>query len=70
MLNTKDFYVALGKAAATATNQHDYARFRFHNSHFHRAKALEFDECKPVADEYYNEGYAAVRHLSKMEDFK
>ncbi len=70
MLNTKEFYIALGKAAATAMNQRDHARFKFHNSHFHRAKALEFDECKPAADTYYNEGYACTRNVPQVEYFK
>ncbi len=70
MLNTKEFYIGLGQSAAEAMNGRDHGRYKFHNSHFRKAKALEKEGDKDAADSYYNEGYAAARNIPRVEHFR
>ena len=61
MLNSREFYMNLGREAAKARNQRDEARAEFHARHFRAAKALEQGEDRQVADRLYRDAYAEER---------
>lgn len=62
LLNSVEFYVDLGEKAARARNEHDEARAQFHAEHFRKARSLEQNDNRQVADRHYREAYAAARH--------
>lgn len=70
MLNTKEFYADLGAKAAEARNQRDESRAQFHFEHFRRARALEDNACKTLADTLYREAYEASRNVPRPDYFK
>mgnify|MGYP000874367688 CR=1 FL=1 len=70
MLNYPQFYVELGTKAAEARNQHDEARAKFHADHFRRARGLEQEEDRILADTLYREAYGASRVTPRVEYFR
>lgn len=69
MVNSVEAYVESGKRAAKAMNDRDMSRYDFENGWFRRAKALESDEGKLLAQESYNEGYTYARVVPAVDRF-
>lgn len=70
MLNSIEAYEEVGRASATARNQSDEARAKFHAQHFRRMRDLEQGADRVLAAEAYARGYDAVRHVPKFEPFR
>jgi hypothetical protein len=61
MLNSREFYMDLGREEAKARNQRDQARAEFHARHYRAEKALEQGEDRQIADRLYRDAYAEER---------
>lgn len=69
MVNSVEAYVDSGKRAAKAMNDRDMSRYDFENGWFRRAKALESDEGKLLAQRAYDEGYTYARVVPPVDRF-
>lgn len=69
MLNPIKVYRDAGKAAAHARNQRDEARASHFATWHRKAKALESDANRIIADNAYREGYTEVRNVPEFKPF-
>lgn len=70
MLNKPEFYADLGAKVAEARNQRDEARAEFHASHFRKARSLESEHGRNLANTLYDAAYKEFRQVPKVEYFK
>ncbi len=70
MVNSPEAYYEAGKKAAIARNHNDEYGFRDWRSWHARARALESDENRRIANEEYERGWNDHRHIVRFEPFK
>ncbi len=70
MLNPIEVYEDCGRRAAEARNRGDEGSYRHHRAWWAKARALENDSDRKLADTAYDAGWKAVRNVPKPEYFR